>query len=257
MKKRIIVWSLMCLLITPTLLAQTEDKPISQAPQSSQAGQTGQASPPDANNQQQSKLIIPEGTYLQITMREPVSSKLSDIGDEVMATLKKDVVVDGLVLLREGTEIIGRVTLAKPAKRPLKGGMLHISFDRVRFDNGYERKLVAIVQSATDFARDEKIKGNGEGSLKGGKAGDATLRNIGTAAGIGSAAATVIILAGGNGGFGPFGGFGGISGGTAAAAGSVLGGSMIAGVLFTKGKEVRLDSGTMVRLRLERSLSVE
>lgn len=235
MKKQFSTWLALFVLIVPNLQAQTPTTPSIPPPQ------------------EQPKFIIPEGTQLQLSMRESVSSKLSEVGDEVLAVLRKDVVVNGELLLREGTEVIGRVTLVKPAKRPLKGGLLHLSFDRIRFDNGLERKLVAIVQSASDFARDEKIKGNGEGTLKGGKSGGDVLRNVGTAAGIGMGAATIIILADRSGGFGPF-GVGGLSGGSAAAAGSVVGGSMVAGILLTKGKEVRLEPGTVVRLKLERAL---
>ena len=148
------------------------------------------------------------------------------------------------------------MTIVKPAKRPLKGGMLHLSFDRIRFDNGLERKLVAIVQSAADFERDEKISSNGEGTMKGGKSGGDALKNVGTTAGIGGAAATIIILAGRSGTNSPF-GIGGISGGSIVGAASVMGGSMLVGILLTKGKEVRLDPGSIVRLKLERPLSVE
>ncbi len=218
-----------------------------------------QPAPPANNNQTQTQpkaVVIPEGTVIQLKIHEPVSSKLNDVGDEVIATIKKDVEVDGTVLLRAGTEVIGRVTVAKAAKRPLKGGMLHISFDRVRFDDGMQKKLTAIVQSASDFGRDEKIKSTTEGTLKGGKAGGDAMRNIGTGAGIGSAAATIIVLAGRSGSSSPF-GIGGIGGGSAAAAAGVLGAGVIAGILFTKGKEVRLDAGSLVRLRLERPLSIE
>ena len=239
MKKRFCIWLFLFALVLPNLPAQTPSAPSA------------------ATNQESSKVIIPEGTQLQLSMREPVSSKLSEVGDEVLATIKKDVVVEGVTLLKAGTEVIGRVTIVKPAKRPLKGGMLHLSIDRIRFDNGLERKLVAIVQSASDFTRDEKISGNGEGTLKGGKGGGDVLRNVGTAAGIGGAAATIVILAGRGDNTTGLGGLRGISGGSAVAAASVLGGSMIAGVLFSKGKEVRLDAGSLVRLKLERPLSVE
>jgi hypothetical protein len=237
MKKRFFLWLFLVALVCPNLPAQT---PVT---------------PPPAN-QESAKLVIPEGTQLQLSMREPVSSKLSEVGDEVLATVKKDVVVDGVTLLKAGTEVIGRVTIVKPAKRPLKGGMLHLSFDRIRLDNGLERKLVAVVQSASDFARDEKINSNGEGTMKGGKSGGEVLRNVGAAAGIGSSAATIIILAGSRGGASPF-GFAGIGAGSAIGAASVIGGSMLVGILLTKGKEVRLDPGSIVRLTLERPLSVE
>jgi hypothetical protein len=253
MKKRFFVWLFLFAFVTPNLPAQTQSPPAAQTAQPAPSEQAAQvtSAPPE-----QPKFVIPEGTLLQLSMREPISSKLSEAGDEVLATLKKDVFVNGELLLREGTEILGRVTLVKPAKRPLKGGLLHLSFDRIRFDNGYERKLVAIVQSASDFARDEKISGNGEGTLKGGKAGGDVLRNVGTAGGIAGSAATIIILVGQNNNGLPF-GFGGISSGSAIAAASVIGGGLLAGVLLTKGKEVRLEPGTVVRLRLERSLLLE
>lgn len=199
-------------------------------------------------------VIIPEGTVIQLKIHEPISSKLSDVGDEVITTIKKDVEVDGVVLLPAGTEVIGRITAAKGAKRPFKGGQLHISFDHVRLDNGI-KKISAIVQSATDFARDEKIKTNSEGSLKGTRSGGDVLRGASTAIGISSAAAMIIILAGRDSGYSGYGR--GISGGSAAAAAGVMGGGIITGILLTKGKEVRLDSGAIVRLRLERRVSVE
>lgn len=236
MKKRFLVWLCLFALLGQQLSAQQST----------------------SSNEQGKPVVIPEGTLIQLSMREPVSSKLSEVGDEVLATVKKDVVVEGVTLIKAGAEVMGRVTVVKPAKRPLKGGMLHLSFDRIRLEDGLQRKLTALVQSASDFTRDEKISGNGEGTLKGGKAGGDALRNVATAAGIGGAAATIIILAGrtDNTGTG-LGRFGGISGGSAAAAASVLGGSMIAGVLLTKGKEVRLDAGSLVRLKLERPLSLE
>lgn len=236
MNKRLLVWLCLFALLGQSLPAQSSNQ--------------------TAANEQSKAVLIPEGTVIQLTMREPVSSKLSEVGDEVIATVKKDVVVEGVTLLKAGTEVVGRVTVVKPAKRPLKGGMLHLSFDRIRLEDGLQRKLTAIVQSASDFTRDEKIGGNGEGTLKGGKSGGDVLKNVGTAAGIGGAAATIIILSGRSDNVTGL-GIRGISGGSAVAAASVLGGSMIAGVLLTKGKEVRLDSGSLVRLKLERPLSVE
>ena len=236
MKKQLLVWFCLFALLGQNLPAQSN-----------------QASAPE----QAKAVIIPEGTLIQLSLREPVSSKLSEVGDEVIATVKKDVVVEGATLLKAGTEVVGRVTVVKPAKRPLKGGMLHLSFDHIRLADGLQRKLTAVVQSASDFTRDEKISGNGEGTLKGGKGGGDVLKNVGTAAGIGGVAATIIILAGRDDSATGLGGLRGISGGSAVAAASVLGGSLIAGVLFSKGKEVRLDAGSLVRLKLERPLSVE
>jgi hypothetical protein len=207
------------------------------------------------DNQSSAETVIPEGTVIQLSLRDPVSSKLSEAGDEVYATVRSDVVVEGRKLLPKGTEIIGRVTAVKSAKRPLKGGLLHLTFDRVRLDGG-EQRLSAIVKSAADFTRDEKVGADGEGSLKGGKSGGDVLKNVGTAAAIGGIGASIIILSSArdrnNLGLGGI----GISSGGAIAAASVLGASVIAGILLTKGKEVRLDQGTIIRLRLERPLAI-
>ena len=202
-------------------------------------------------------LLIPAGTEMQLSLRDPLSSKLSEAGDEVLATLRRDVVVEGRTILRQGAEIVGRVTLAEAAKRPFKGGRLHVTFERVRLA-GHEQKLTAIIKSASDFARDEKIKSDGEGTLQGGTDGGKTLQNVLTAASIGGIGVTIAILAGvrDEGGFGGF-GYGGISRGGTLAGASILGGSVVVGLLLTKGKEVRIDEKTVIRLKLERPLAIE
>lgn len=197
---------------------------------------------------------VPAGTEIQLSLRDPLSSKLSEPGDEVIATIRRDVVIDGRTVLRQGTEVIGRVTLAEAAGRVFKGGRLHITFERIRID-GQEQKITAVIKSASDFSRDEKIKSDDEGTLKGGKDGGKVLQNVGTAAGIGMIGVTIAILAGrDNNGFGGF--YGGISQGGAVAAGAILGGSVITGLLMTKGKEVRLDQNAIIRLKLERPVAI-
>jgi hypothetical protein len=198
------------------------------------------------------KNVIPEGTELQLELKDPVSSKLSEPGDLVTALLRREVVVDGYKLLHEGTEFIGRVTMAQPAKRPLKGGQLHLTFEKVRVD-GQEQKLFAIIKSASDFTRDDKISGDGEGTLKGGTDGGKVMDNVIKAGTLGGIGATVILLSGIN----RERGVSGISRAAAIGGPAVLGGSIVAGILLTKGKEVRLDRDTIIRLKLEKALAVE
>lgn len=200
--------------------------------------------------------VIPAGTEIQLTLQDPVSSKLSEAGDEVIATVRRDVIVEGRTLLQRGTEIVGRVTLAEQAKRPFKGGRLHLTFERVRF-SGHEQKITALIKSASDFTRDEKIKTNSEGTLDGGKDGGKVLQNVMTGAGIGGIGMTIAILASVRNDNAGFGGYGGIGRGGAIAGAAVLGGGAVVGLLMTKGKEVKLDQSAIIRVRLERPLSVE
>jgi hypothetical protein len=194
------------------------------------------------------ELIIPAGTELQLTLQEPLSSKLSEPGDEVLAILRRDITADGMLLLRRGTEFIGRVTLAAPARRPFKGGQLHVTFDRVRID-GHDRKVSLVIESVSNFSRDEKIRPDGEGVLKGGTDGGKTLRNVGTAAAFGMTGATIILLASAQ--------DRGLTAGGAVAGAGIIGGSAVAGLLLTSGKEIRLDQNSMLRMKLERSLRLE
>jgi hypothetical protein len=207
-------------------------------------------SPACLAQEQSSGSVIPEGTEIQLALLDPVSSKLSEPGDEIRAVVRRDVFVDGRRLLKEGTEVIGRVTLAQPARRPLKGGRLHITFDRIRLEDS-EQKIAAVLKSASDFTRDEKIKSDNEGTLKEGVSGGDLLDNVLTGAEIGGIGVTIALLGGlasSNGGGFPTGAaVGGIAG---------MGASVVAGVLLTKGKEVRLDQSAVIRLKLVRPVSI-
>jgi hypothetical protein len=210
-----------------------------------------------ARQGQDAKITIPEGTELQLSLSEPISSKLSEPGDQITAIVKRDVVVDGRTLLKQGAEVIGRVTLAEPARRPFKGGRLHITFERIRME-GQEEKLSATIKSASDFTRDEKVKSDAEGTLRGGTSGGDVLRNVGTAAGIGSIGVTIAILSSISDRDTLYRGVGGgIGRGGAVTGAAILGGSVVTGLLMTKGKEVRLDANTVVRLKLDRPVNIE
>lgn len=154
----------------------------------------GQSTGQSGDQSSDKKLFVPAGTVLQLTLNDPLSSKLSAVGDEVEATLAKDLVVEGSRLLLRGTEFIGRVTLIQPARRTLKGGQLQVTFDRVMID-GQERKLYSLLNSASDFQRDQKFESDSEGTLKAGKNGGGALSNAEIASTIGYAGATIAILA--------------------------------------------------------------
>ncbi len=194
------------------------------------------------------ELIIPAGTELQLSLQDPLSSKLSEPGDDVIATLRRDVTADGMVLLRRGTEFIGKVTMAVPAKMPFKGGQLHLNFDHARID-GRERRVSIVVESVANFSRDEKIRADSEGTLKGGRDGGRTLRNVGTGAAFGMTGATVILLASAQ--------DRGLTAGGAIASAGIIAGSAITGMLLTSGREIRLDQNSLLRMKLERALRLE
>ncbi|HEX4948852.1 MAG TPA: hypothetical protein VFZ34_19400 [Blastocatellia bacterium] len=185
--------------------------------------------------------VIAEGSAAKLSLQTPLSSKLSEVGDEVVATLYEPVRdTEGRILIPRGTEFFGRVTQVQAAKRPQKQATMTLSFDKARLAYGWE-KVAVIITAIDDYANDEKLKSqDGEGKVGAGRSGGRTARNAGTGAGIGSLGGVLIGAAGG--------GLGGVLAGTGAGA--------LGGVLMTKGNDIKLQPGTILRIRFERELTL-
>src|SRR5262245_20533860 len=186
-------------------------------------------------------LVVTEGAKARLSLQTQLSTRLSEVGDEVRATLYEAVRdANGRVAIPSGTEFIGRVTQVQPARRPQKEATLTVVFDTMRLSYGAER-VSTIVTAIDDFATDEKLKSkNGEGKVGGGHSGGRTARNAGTGATVGGVGGLIIGAAGG--------GLGGAAASTGAGA--------IGGVLMTKGNDIKLATGTILRIRFERPVNV-
>lgn len=194
-----------------------------------------------AQSQSSDSAVLAEGTAAKLALQTQLSSKLSEVGDEVLATLHEAVrSADGRVVIPRGTEFIGRVTQVQAAKRPQKGASLTVVFDKARMPYGIE-KVSTTVTAIDDYANDEKLKSkDDEGKVSAGRSGGRTARNAGMGAGMGSLGGMIIGAAGG---------------GLAGAAGAI-GAGAIGGVLMTKGNDIKLQPGTILRIRFERELTI-
>lgn len=182
-------------------------------------------------------ITISEGTTARISLQSQLSSKISEVGDEVIGVLYESVrSSDGRVAIPRGTEFIGRVTQVQPAKRPQREATITITFEQMRMSYGVE-KVSTIVTAIDDYANDEKYKSKDEeGKVGGGRSGSRTGRNAGTMGGIGGAIG------------GAIGGLGGVLGGAGAGA--------LGGVLMSKGNDIKLAAGTVLRVRFERPINL-
>ncbi len=192
-------------------------------------------------NKSVANITIPEGSLAKLSLQTRLSSKLSEVNDEVIAVLYEPVRgEDGRVVIARGTEFIGRVTQVQAAKRPQKQATMTVVFDTMRMPYGTE-KVSVIVMAIDDYANDTKMKSkDGEGKVGGGKSGERTARNAGIGGGLGGLGGTIIAASGG--------GLGGLAGG--------IGGGVLGGVLMTKGNDIRLEPGTILRIKFERPLSL-
>ena len=167
------------------------------------------------------EFTLPVGTTLPLELKSTIASDVSEVEDTVRATLRNAVTVDGLEVLPAGTELAGHVTEAERAGRVKGRARLAFQFTSLRYD-GERRSLRTdpIVQEA------EATKGE-----------DAT--KIGIGAGAGAIIGAVV---------------GGKSG---AAKGAAIGGAAGTGaVMATRGKEVRLEPGTDIPVRLAAPLTI-
>jgi hypothetical protein len=182
---------------------------------------------------------IEPDTKAKIVLQTRLSSKLSEVGDPVTAVLDEPLYVNGQIVLPRGTEFLGRVTQVTAARRGQKQGSIGIAFERIGMPWG-EEQVSVVVTSVDDWDKDEKLKADSEGKVKGGHKGENTARNVERGGAIGGAGAGVVILSGGNPGAGA----------------ASLGGGLLAGLLLTKGGEVVVAPGAVFRVKFVKPVTL-
>jgi hypothetical protein len=166
--------------------------------------------------------VLAAGTVLPLVLGSTVASNTSHVGDRVVATLAEDVSEDGRVLLPAGTEVMGRVTVAKQSGRVQGRARLVMEFDEVR-DGGSSYRIAA---SPVDVTA-ESSKGK-DAKIAGGAAAAGAVIGAITGGGKGALKGTAI---------------GGAAGGAA--------------VLATRGVEVELAAGTRVSVKLTSKTQID
>ncbi len=151
-----------------------------------------------------------------VAFAQELSSATATVGAPVSAELKSPVIVGDRVVFPAGSQVEGRVTDVKPAKKGFKdtGGALAVSFDRVVAPDGNRASIIAGLTKVAEGS------GKKKGAIIGGSAAGAAI--LGKMLGKDAAGAAIV---------------GGAVG--AAVAGS------------TKGKEAVLAAGEEVTVALE------
>ena len=179
---------------------------------------------------------VPAGKRIRVRMNDTVSSKTAKIGDRFRVTVREPVYSStGVVVIPEGSELVGRVDSVKPAQKGGKPGTIDVSFVQVELPNGVKR---AINGSLTELVSDD-AKSDSEGTASGDKMKHRKLIFIG-----GGGAGGAILGAA-------------IGGGKGALIGGLLGaGGGFLGERYTKGEEAEVKSGTEFGVYLNQSVSM-
>ena len=166
-------------------------------------------------------VTIPAGQSLLVRMIDGVDSANNHVGDVFHASMETDLVVNNTIVARKGTDVYGRLAEAKEAGHLSGSAELQLELTRMIVDG----KDYPVVSS------DYSLKGKGRGSD--------TAKKVG-----GGAVAGAIIgaIAGG---------------GKGAAIGAGVGSAAGAGVqVFTRGKQVKVPSETLLEFRLQQPVTV-
>ncbi len=179
---------------------------------------------------------VSSGKRFHARMNDTISSKTARVGDTFTATITEPVYSNnGVVVIPDGSEVVGRVNSVQPALKGGKPGTIDVSFVQIVLPNGKKR---AINGSLT--ALDSKTaKSDSEGTASGDKLKNRKLIFIG-----GGGAGGAILGAA-------------IGGGKGALIGGLLGaGGGFLGEKYTKGENAEVRSGTEFGVYLNQAISM-
>jgi hypothetical protein len=202
---------------TPQSAVVPRDPPPAVRP-TSLAPETSRAQDPAA---QYGEITIPAGQSLLVRMIDGVDSSKNQVGDVFHASLETDLYIRDTLVARKGTDVYGRLAEVKEAGHLSGSAELQLELIRIVID-GHDYPLVS---------SDYSLKGQGRGSD--------TAKKVGGGAVVG---AIIGAIAGG---------------GKGAAIGAGAGSAAGAGIqVFTRGKQVKVPSETLLEFRLEQPATV-
>jgi peptidoglycan hydrolase-like protein with peptidoglycan-binding domain len=182
-------------------------------------------------------VTVPVGTLLPLRMDTYLNSDTSRVGDRFVATVSRDVTIDGGLAVASGSKVEGHVTGATPATRT-RAGSIAVAFDRIRFASGASVMVDGTLTTLSDEGR-RQLEASNEDVIGGGSRTRRTVVFIGGGAGAG---ALIGALAGG-----------GKGAAVGAGVGAVLG---TIGVLLTRGERAEVQPGTEFAMMVESPFTV-
>ncbi len=89
------------------------------------------------------EILLPEDTEVSIILTESVSSANATVGERIPAEVAEDVIVDGKVLIKEGSSVKILVTQVQKKKWAGRGGDLSLEMKSVKAVDGKSVPLIS------------------------------------------------------------------------------------------------------------------
>ncbi len=167
---------------------------------------------------------VEAGERIRVRIEDKLSSKTSQTGDTFYTKVTEPVYSrTGVIVIPNGTTVVGRVDEVKPAKKGGDPGQIDVSFFEIRLPNG----MIKDINGSLTSLDTDKAKSDDEGTASGDKMKNRKIIFIG---GGGAGGAIIGAMIGG--------GKGALIGGIIGAAGGLL------GERVTKGEEATVKAGT-------------
>lgn len=177
---------------------------------------------------------VDAGERVRVRLEDKISSKSSQKGDLFKTKVTEPVYSsNGVIVIPNGSTIVGRIDDVEPAKKGGKPGAIDVSFIEVRLPNGLSKPING---SLTNLDTDD-AKSDAEGSASGDKMENRKVIFIG---GGGAGGALIGAAIGG--------GKGALIGGIAGAIGGLI------GERVTKGEEAEVKAGTEFGVYINRAV---
>jgi type IV secretion system protein VirB10 len=183
-------------------------------------------------------ITVPAGTKVPLILKHAVSTKNARVGDNVYLETTFPVAQDDQIVIPAGTYVQGVVSAVQRSPRVKGRAELLLHFRTMIFPNGYTVSLPGVLDNIP--GADKTTVKPDEGTVEAGGTKGKDVGKVVTGAGTGA-------VIGGLAGAGKGAAIGGAAG---AAAGLLVG-------LFSRGDEVRLETGTAVEMVLQRPLVLE
>jgi len=186
-------------------------------------------------------ITLPSGTRVPLVLKHAITTKTAREGDAIYAETNFPVVADGKMAIPPGTYVQGVITRIQRAGRVKGKAELLVHFTSMIFPSGYTVLLPGSVDNVPGQENSKVKDKDQEGTIQGagGKGKDAgtIASNAGTGAVIGGIAQR---------------GYKGV--GVGGAAGAAVG---LTTVLFSRGPDVRIESGSTVEMVLQRPVTID
>ncbi|MGH9556496.1 MAG: hypothetical protein ACRD2Y_11815 [Terriglobales bacterium] len=237
------------LLAAVTLVAQDPAEPAPKAPEAAATEQAPAApdaatapkpatEPEPAPEPAPATITIAAGTKVPLILKHAVSTKNARVGDNIYLETTFPVTQNDQILIPAGTYVQGVVSAVRRSPRVKGRAELLLHFRTMIFPNGYTVSLPGVLDNIP--GADRTTVKQDEGTVEAGSTKGKDVGKVVTGAGTGA-------VIGGLAGAGKGAAIGGVAG---AAAGMLVG-------LFSRGDEVRLETGTAVEMVLQRPLVLE